>query len=96
LTSTKGWMKRLGRRWKQLHRLAYAAGALAALHYVWVAKLTVGQPAIYASILAALLVARIPPLRRALAAMGRRLRGESFAGRPREGAATASVESRGQ
>jgi sulfoxide reductase heme-binding subunit YedZ len=96
LTSTKGWMKRLGRRWKQLHRLAYAAGVLAALHYVWVAKLTVGQPAIYASILAVLLLARIPPLRRALAVIGRQMRGKPSTARISERTTVASIESRGQ
>ena len=75
VTSTKRWMKRLGRRWKQLHRGVYAAGVLAVLHYLWVAKLSVGKPALYAAILAALLVARIPPVRSTLAAGGRRLRG---------------------
>lgn len=96
VTSTKGWMRRLGRRWKQLHRWVYAAGVLAALHYVWVAKLTVGQPALYASILAALLVARIPPVRKMLAEAGRRLRGKQPAARPAGGAVMAQAEPRGQ
>ena len=74
ITSTRGWMKRLGRNWKRLHKWIYAAGILAALHYIWVAKIAVGQPLIYAAILALLLAARIPPVRGALADVGRKVR----------------------
>ena len=74
ITSTRGWMKRMGRSWKKLHKWIYAAGILAALHYIWVAKIDAGQPMIYAGILAALLAARIPPVRRTLADVGRRVR----------------------
>ncbi len=35
LTSTKGWMRRLGRRWQTLHRLIYLIGILVILHYWW-------------------------------------------------------------
>jgi methionine sulfoxide reductase heme-binding subunit len=35
ITSTKGWMKRLGRNWKRLHQLVYLAGIFAVLHYLW-------------------------------------------------------------
>ena len=35
LTSTNGWQKRLGRRWKVLHRLVYFAVPLSVLHYFW-------------------------------------------------------------
>ncbi|MCJ7660885.1 MAG: sulfoxide reductase heme-binding subunit YedZ, partial [Anaerolineales bacterium] len=38
ITSTKGWMKRLGIRWKQLHKFVYIAGLLAVTHYIWVVK----------------------------------------------------------
>lgn len=96
VTSTKGWMKRLGRQWKQLHRGVYAAGVLAALHYIWVAKLTVGQPAIYAAVLGILLVARIPPVRSTLAEAGRRLRGKRRAMPLSKGAAMAPAVRRGQ
>lgn len=67
LTSTKAAMKRLGRNWKKLHRLAYAAGILAVVHFIWVKKLPFGEPTIYAFILALLLVARIPAVRAWLA-----------------------------
>ena len=74
ITSTRGWMKRMGRNWKRLHKWIYAAGILAALHYIWVAKIDAGQPLLYAGILALLLAARIPPVRGKLAEIGRRLR----------------------
>ena len=65
LTSTRSWMRRLGRSWKRLHRLVYGAGALAVLHFLWQAK--VGErwePLVYAGVLAGLLALRLPALRR--------------------------------
>lgn len=58
-TSTKGWMKRLGRRWAQLHKAVYAIAVLAVLHFWWLVKADVGEPAIYAAILAVLLAIRM-------------------------------------
>lgn len=63
LTSTKGMQKRLGKTWKKLHRWVYAAGILAAIHFIWVRKVAFGQPTIFAIILAVLLIARIPRVR---------------------------------
>jgi sulfoxide reductase heme-binding subunit YedZ len=63
LTSTKGMQKRLGKAWKKLHRWVYAAGLLAVIHYIWVAKVAFGEPTLYAAILLVLLVARIPVVR---------------------------------
>jgi sulfoxide reductase heme-binding subunit YedZ len=59
LTSTRGWIRRLGRRWQMLHRLIYLSGAAAALHFIWKVKIVVGEPVYYAAILAALLAFRI-------------------------------------
>lgn len=64
ITSTKGWMKSLGRNWKRLHKLAYAAGVLAVLHYLWLVKLDITWPLIYGSILTVLLVLRVPRVRK--------------------------------
>jgi len=55
VTSTRGWMRRLGRRWGQLHRAAYAIGVLAVLHFWWLVKSDIREPALYAGILALLL-----------------------------------------
>ncbi|MCX6046988.1 MAG: sulfoxide reductase heme-binding subunit YedZ [Chloroflexi bacterium] len=64
ITSTKGWMKRLGRDWKRLHKLAYAAGVLAVLHYLWLVKLDLTWPLIYATILGVLLFLRVSHVRK--------------------------------
>src|SRR5262245_62884417 len=59
LTSTKGWIRRLGRRWQMLHRLVYVAGIAACLHFIWKVKVAIGEPVYYAIVLAALLGFRI-------------------------------------
>jgi len=60
ITSTDGMVKRLGFvRWKQLHRLTYAAGALGVLHFYMRVKSDVREPLIYAAVLATLLVLRV-------------------------------------
>ncbi|WP_093034705.1 sulfite oxidase heme-binding subunit YedZ [Thiocapsa roseopersicina] len=60
ITSTQGWIRRLGRRWKTLHRAVYAIGVLGVLHYLWLVKADLLEPAIYAIILAVLLGLRVP------------------------------------
>lgn len=72
ITSTRGWQKRLGRNWKRLHRLAYLAGILAVVHFMWLVK-DVREPLRYAAVLAVLLVLRLPPVRRALSNLRYRL-----------------------
>jgi methionine sulfoxide reductase heme-binding subunit len=59
VTSTKGWIRRLGKRWTQLHRLVYVAAVLAVLHFAWKVKVFTGDPVIYAAMLAALLAFRV-------------------------------------
>ena len=59
ITSTKGWIKRLGRNWARLHKLVYAAGVLAVLHFWWLVKSDIREPALYAGILALLLGWRV-------------------------------------
>ena len=60
VTSTKGWVRRLGFvRWQRLHRLVYAAAILAAVHFIWRVKIDVTEPALYAAIIAVLLGVRI-------------------------------------
>jgi len=59
-TSTNSALRRLGYvRWKQLHRLAYLAPALAVLHFIWRVKLDVREPVAYGLVLAALLSVRL-------------------------------------
>jgi sulfoxide reductase heme-binding subunit YedZ len=62
VTSTDGWVRRLGfGRWKALHRLAYAAALLGVLHFVWRVKADRLKPAVFAVVIAALLLARLVP-----------------------------------
>jgi Predicted membrane protein len=42
LTSTTGWIRRLGRNWKRLHWLVYPAGVLGLVHFFWLIKPTAG------------------------------------------------------
>lgn len=60
-TSTRGWMRRLGRRWILLHRAIYISAALGVLHFYWKksAKADIAEPLIFAAILAALLLFRV-------------------------------------
>ena len=58
ITSTKGWIRRLGRRWQLLHRLIYISAIAAAVHYLWKVKIIGGSPVYYAVIVAALLAFR--------------------------------------
>jgi sulfoxide reductase heme-binding subunit YedZ len=59
-TSTKGWIRRLGKRWQRLHRLVYPAAGLGVLHFYWKVKLDTFWPLVAAAILFVLMVARIP------------------------------------
>lgn len=88
ITSTRGWMKRLGKWWKHLHRLAYLAGILAVVHYIWVAKVAYGAPTLYAVMLAVLLAARILWVRTRLAHL------RTLWSLPRRGARTAERPSK--
>lgn len=59
ITSTRGWIRRLGRRWQILHRLVYVSGIAACLHFTWKVKVVIGEPVYYAAILGALLLFRV-------------------------------------
>lgn len=59
LTSTRGWMRRLGRHWARLHALVYAVGVLGVLHFLWLVKSDLREPLVYAGILALLLGLRL-------------------------------------
>lgn len=59
ITSTNKMVRRLGfARWKRLHRLAYVAGCLGAIHFIWRVKIDVREPLVFATILAAGLAMR--------------------------------------
>jgi sulfoxide reductase heme-binding subunit YedZ len=79
LTSTRGSMRRLGKRWKSLHRLVYAVSVLAVVHWVWLVKADYREPLLVGGVIAALLLLRLPAIKRWLA---NRRRGGAAAKKP--------------
>ncbi|HEU5401768.1 MAG TPA: protein-methionine-sulfoxide reductase heme-binding subunit MsrQ [Terriglobales bacterium] len=59
ITSTKGWIRRLGKRWQLLHRLIYVSAAAGVIHFIWLVKADLREPLIYATILGTLMAIRI-------------------------------------
>jgi sulfoxide reductase heme-binding subunit YedZ len=60
LTSTKGWIRRLGGpRWQRLHRLIYCSAAAGVIHYIWLVKADLRKPLEYAFVLGLLLSYRV-------------------------------------
>jgi len=60
VTSTAGWIRRLGgKRWQQLHRLIYLSASLGVIHYYWQVKSAVIRPLMYGAIVAVLLLWRV-------------------------------------
>jgi sulfoxide reductase heme-binding subunit YedZ len=63
ITSTRGWQRRLGKRWRTLHRLVYLAIPLSVWHYLWLDRDFITVPLIYAAIVGILLLVRLPVVR---------------------------------
>ena len=60
LTSTAGWIRRLGgKRWQLLHRLIYLSAAAGVIHFIWLVKADLRRPLTYGAILAVLLAYRL-------------------------------------
>lgn len=59
VTSTTGWIRRLGRKWQQLHRLVYVAAIGAVVHFWWLVKADVTKPLRWAVAMAVLLAFRL-------------------------------------
>jgi sulfoxide reductase heme-binding subunit YedZ len=60
ITSTKGWIRRLGgKRWQLLHRLIYISAFAGVVHYYWLVKSDIRLPALYAAMVAVLLLYRL-------------------------------------
>lgn len=66
LTSIRSLMRRLGKSWRTLHRLVYAAAALVVLHYLWNYKELRAWPVVTGVALLLLLALRLPPMARLL------------------------------
>jgi sulfoxide reductase heme-binding subunit YedZ len=62
LTSTAGWIRRLGgKRWRRLHRLVYVSALAGVAHYYWLVKSDIRGPLVYLALVATLLLWRIKP-----------------------------------
>ena len=60
ITSTAGWIRRLGgKRWQMLHRLVYVSAIAGVVHYLWQGKTATLDPIFYACLLAVLLAVRV-------------------------------------
>jgi len=60
LTSTAGWIRRLGgKRWQKLHRLIYLSAAAGVVHFIWLVKADLRRPLTYGTVLAMLLAFRL-------------------------------------
>jgi len=60
ITSTAGWIRRLGGKgWQMLHRAVYASAVLGVIHYYWLVKSDVRLPRLYGALVAILLLFRV-------------------------------------
>ena len=59
VTSTQGWIRRLGKRWSILHRLIYVAAVAGVVHFLWLVKLETSEPLVYAAVLSGLFLVRV-------------------------------------
>ena len=59
ITSTQGWIRRLGKRWSLLHRFIYVVAIAGVVHFLWLVKLENSEPLVYAAVLAVLLGSRL-------------------------------------
>ncbi|MCL7930389.1 protein-methionine-sulfoxide reductase heme-binding subunit MsrQ [Halomonas llamarensis] len=72
-TSNKWSMKRLGKRWKPLHKFSYLILSLVLLHFFWVVRADMSEWAMYAAIAALIMATRLPPFARSLPKLRYRL-----------------------
>jgi len=60
VTSTAGWIRRLGgRRWQRLHRLIYLSGIAGVIHYYWLVKSDIRKPVLFGILVGILLLYRV-------------------------------------
>ena len=85
--STKGWQKRLGKRWKKLHQLTYVAILLVIVHFLWLVKADHAEPLAFGVLAVGLLLMRLPRIRQSVA---RWRTAQAAAGKARKAAAAAA------
>ena len=59
VTSTKGWIRRLGKRWNTIHQAIYVAASLGVVHFYWLVKADTRLPVLLGACLLALLIMRV-------------------------------------
>lgn len=72
LTSNRFSQRRLGARWRKLHRLVYGVLGLGLLHFLWIVRADLREWAVYASLGAALVLLRVPAVARRIPRLGHR------------------------
>lgn len=75
MTSTRGWIRRLGKNWHRLHRLVYLAAILAIAHFVLQTRGDITKPLLFGGAVALLLVVRLPIVRRVAIRLSEGLKG---------------------
>jgi sulfoxide reductase heme-binding subunit YedZ len=73
ITSTDGSKRRLRKNWTRLHKLAYVAGVLAVVHFIWLVKQGVLEPWVWAGVVAFLLLLRVKPIKKFVSERSRQL-----------------------
>ena len=63
LTSNRWSRRKLGKRWNRLHKLAYVAGVLGGVHFLWLVKNAYTRPLLYGALLSVLLLTRVRPVK---------------------------------
>jgi methionine sulfoxide reductase heme-binding subunit len=59
VTSTRGWIRKLGKRWTLLHRLVYVSAVLGVIHFYWRVKADTRVPLLFAAVFVALMMLRM-------------------------------------
>ena len=76
VTSNRWSVRKLGKKWKQLHKLVYVIAALALLHFFWLVKGAYTGPLTYAGVVGVLLLTRVKPIKRKIAGWRGRMNGK--------------------
>jgi sulfoxide reductase heme-binding subunit YedZ len=63
VTSNRWSKRKLGKNWRQLHKLVYVAGVLAGVHFLWLVRGAYTRPLLYGALLSVLLLTRVRPVR---------------------------------
>jgi sulfoxide reductase heme-binding subunit YedZ len=74
ITSFKWFQKKMGKKWKRLHRLVYIAGLIAIVHYTWLVKSDIRVPLTYGAVVVLLLVLRISNVKKFAISLRQRVR----------------------